>query len=73
MTLSAPTPSGPSPVYLVAWDPRRLELGMVGGTAEPRSSTGEQGSGLIPRDRRLLPRLVAAFNGGFQSMHATSG
>lgn len=60
-------------VYFVAWDARRLELRMVGGTAEPRSATGELGRGMIPRDSRLLPRVVAAFNGGFQSMHGDFG
>lgn len=60
-------------VYFVAWDPRRLDLQMVGGTAEPRSATGELGRGIIPRDTKLLPRLVAAFNGGFQSMHGDFG
>jgi hypothetical protein len=60
-------------VYFVAWDARRLELHMVGGTSEPRSSTGEQGRGIIPRDVKLLPHLVAGFNGGFQSMHGDFG
>jgi len=60
-------------VYFVAWDPRRLDLRMVGGTAEPRSATGELGRGVIPRDPKLLPRVVAAFNGGFQSMHGDFG
>jgi hypothetical protein len=60
-------------VYFVAWDPRRLDLRMVGGTAEPRSATGEQGRGMISRDPKLLPHLVAAFNGGFQSMHGDFG
>jgi hypothetical protein len=60
-------------VYFVAWDARRLELRMVGGTAEPRSATGELGRGMIPRDGKLLPRVVAAFNGGFQSMHGDFG
>ncbi len=60
-------------VYFVAWDARRLELRMVGGTAEPRSATGELGRGVIPREPRLLPRVVAAFNGGFQSMHGDFG
>ncbi len=60
-------------VYFVAWDPRRLDLKMVGGTKEPRSATGEIGRGMIPRDPQQLPRLVAAFNGGFQTMHGDFG
>jgi hypothetical protein len=46
---------------------------MVPGTEEPQSATGEFGDGKIPRDPRLLSRLVAAFNGGFQSTHGDFG
>ena len=60
-------------VYFVAWDPRRVELHMTAGTREPRSSTGFRGSGIIPRERSVLRRLVGAFNGGFQSVHGDYG
>jgi hypothetical protein len=60
-------------VYVVEWDPRQVELGMVPGTEEPQSATGEIGNGMIPRDPRILSRLVAAFNGGFQSTHGDFG
>ena len=60
-------------VYFVAWDPRRVELRMTAGTREPRPSTGFRGSGMIPRRPGVLGRLVAAFNGGFQSVHGDYG
>ena len=60
-------------VYFVAWDPRRVELRMVAGTREPRSSTGFRGTGMIPRRPEVLRRLVATFNGGFQSIHGDYG
>jgi hypothetical protein len=60
-------------VYIVEWDPRQVELSMVPGTEEPQSATGEVGNGMIPRDPRILSRLVAAFNGGFQSTHGDFG
>ena len=60
-------------VYFVAWDPRRVELRMRGGTREPRSATGHRGDGTIPRKPAVLGRLVGAFNGGFQSIHGDFG
>lgn len=62
-----------SRVYVVEWDPRQVELGMVPGTEEPQSATGEIGNGMIPRNPQLMSRLVAAFNGGFQSTHGDFG
>jgi hypothetical protein len=55
------------------WDPRQIELDMVSGTVEPKSSTGETGTGLVPREPRVLGRFVAGFNGGFQSIHGEFG
>jgi hypothetical protein len=60
-------------VYLVAWDPRQVQLRMVSGTREPESASGATGQGMIPRDPDTLPRVVAGFNGGFQSMHGEFG
>jgi hypothetical protein len=60
-------------VYLTLWDPRQVQLGMVMGTKEPESATGETGNGLIPRDPYVLSHLVGAFNGGFQAMHGEFG
>lgn len=60
-------------VSVTAWDPARLSLGVVAGTREPISTTGLKGSGQIPRGQGELPRLVAAFNGGFQTKHGAYG
>ena len=60
-------------VSVTAFDPARVELGLVAGTREPESTTGLRGTGRIPRTAGLMPRLVAAFNGGFQSKHGPYG
>ena len=61
-----------SAVGILIWDPRQVTLGMVAGTKEPESSTGLRGWGLIPRDKDM-GRVIAAFNGGFQTMHGDWG
>ena len=60
-------------VYVVAWDPRQVELDVVAGTEEPQSATGETGDGLIPRKPEIMRRVIAAFNGAFQSTHGDFG
>ncbi len=60
-------------VYVTMWDPRQVQLGIVMGTKEPESATGETGSGMIPRDPYVLSHLVGAFNGGFQATHGEFG
>jgi hypothetical protein len=60
-------------VYVTLWDPRQVQLGMVMGTKEPESATGETGNGMIPRDPYVLAHLVGSFNGGFQAMHGEFG
>jgi hypothetical protein len=60
-------------VRIVLADPRQVDLHIVAGTKHPESTTGQQGDGLIPRDRETLTRLLAAFNGGFKTMHGASG
>jgi hypothetical protein len=60
-------------VYVTIWDPRQVQLGMVAGTVEPESATGQRGAGIIPRDDRTLRHLVGAFNGGFQALHGEFG
>ncbi len=62
-----------SRVSVTAWDPSRLALGVVAGTREPISTTGLKGTGRIPRRADLMPRVVAAFNGGFQTKHGAYG
>jgi hypothetical protein len=60
-------------VYVTMWDPRQVQLGIVMGTKEPESATGETGNGMIPRDPYVLSHLVGAFNGGFQATHGEFG
>lgn len=60
-------------VFMVAWDPRQVQMRAVSGTREPESANGAFGSGTIPREAERLPRVVAAFNGGFQAMHGEFG
>lgn len=60
-------------VYVTLWDPRQLQLNIVMGTQEPMSATGETGQGIVPRDPKVLRRLVAGFNGGFQALHGEFG
>jgi hypothetical protein len=73
-TILRPDPKRPhAAVRLVLVDPRQVDLGIVAGTRHPESTTGEHGDGLIPRDRGTLSRLLAAFNGGFKTMHGAYG
>jgi hypothetical protein len=60
-------------VVLIAMDMRQLDLQMVAGTVNPHSSFGTRGDGTIPRDPEIIGRLVAAFNGGFQTGHGAFG
>ncbi|MBI2894900.1 MAG: hypothetical protein HYY06_15195 [Deltaproteobacteria bacterium] len=60
-------------VYVVAWDPRQVELKIRSGAAEPADETGATGTGQVPRDPRTIGRLVGAFNGGFQAIHGEYG
>jgi hypothetical protein len=62
-----------SQVFVTLWDPRQVDLNMVSGTVEPKSATGETGTGVVPRDERVLSHFVAAFNGGFQAIHGEFG
>jgi hypothetical protein len=62
-----------SQVSLTLWDARRIGLSVQAGTREPKSTTGEVGLGLIPRDPEVLERVAAAFNGAFQAVHGEFG
>lgn len=62
-----------SQVFVTLWDPRQVELHMVSGTVEPKSATGETGTGVVPRDPKVMKHFVAAFNGGFQTIHGEFG
>ena len=60
-------------VKLLAMDMRQLDLHMVAGHEDPRSTTGSTGTGKIPRDPKILQRIVAAFNGAFKTEHGAYG
>lgn len=60
-------------VYLVVWDPRAVQLRIMSGTREPESATGATAPGMVPRTPESLGRVVAGFNGGFQSLHGEFG
>ncbi len=62
-----------SQVFITLWDPRQVELHAVSGTDEPKSATGETGTGEVPRKPEVMTRYVAAFNGGFQTIHGEFG
>lgn len=67
-----PDPERPyAELHLVAFDMRRLELGIGAGYEDPRPDTGPPGSGKIPED--VLPAVVATFNGAFKSVHGQYG
>lgn len=60
-------------VHLLAMDMRQLELHMVAGHEDPRSTTGATGTGRLPDDPAALQRVVAAFNGAFKTEHGAYG
>ncbi|MFW6052074.1 MAG: hypothetical protein ACODAU_12930 [Myxococcota bacterium] len=60
-------------VYLVAFDPRQVQMRIMSGTKEPESATGATAPGRIPREPEVLERVVGAFNGGFQALHGEFG
>jgi hypothetical protein len=60
-------------VFITVWDPEQVALRFQVGTVEPISTTGLKGTGIIPREPKLLERVVAGFNGGFQSFHGKYG
>lgn len=71
-TFVRPDPARPDAmVYLVRFDPRRVQLHMTAGTQEPVSPFGLTGPGQVaPGD---VANLVAAFNGGWKSVHGNYG
>ncbi len=62
-----------SQIFVTLWDPRQVALHSVSGTVEPKSATGETGTGLVPRKPEVISRLLAGFNGGFQATHGEFG
>jgi Tol biopolymer transport system component len=69
-----PDPNRPfAKAEVIALDPLRFDFHLVAGTAEPRSTTGLVGTGVIPDDEATRRGLVAAFNGGWAAMHGNYG
>jgi TolB protein len=67
-----PDPQRPyADVEVIEIDPTLLQVKMIPGTAEPQSTTGLVGTGVIPSAD--WPTLVASFNGGFAAMHGKYG
>jgi hypothetical protein len=62
-----------SQIFVTLWDPRQVELHPVSGTVEPKSATGDTGTGEVPRRPQVMGRLLGALNGGFQAMHGEFG
>lgn len=60
-------------MHIALWDPREVELRMIAGRVEPKSATGEAGTGQIPRKPEVMGRLLGAFNAGFQAAHGEFG
>lgn len=73
-TFVRPDPERPyAKALLVAIDTARLELGLRGGYEDPRPRTGPPGSGHVPDDPHVFPRIVATFNGAFKTTHGSYG
>jgi hypothetical protein len=73
-TTVRPDPDRPyAKVLVVAMDMRQLELNMEAGVEDPKPLTGNRGAGKIPRDPKILNRVVAAFNGAFKTTHGEYG
>lgn len=62
-----------SKAIMVALDMRHMDLQMEAGTEDPKPLAGGAGPGRIPRDPKLLKRVVATFNGGFKTEHGFYG
>ena len=61
-------------VEVLVWDPEQVDLRLMAGPREPEAPLKKRGKGLIPRDPEVMPRLLAAFNGGWRTQDAkTSG
>lgn len=62
-----------SRIIITTWDPLTVDLHTQSGTEEPKTATGETGTGLVPREGSVVESLVAGFNGGFQATHGDFG
>jgi hypothetical protein len=73
-TTTRPDPDRPyAKVLIVAMDMRQIEMDMEAGVEDPKPLTGNRGAGKIPRDPKILNRVVGAFNGAFKTTHGEYG
>lgn len=73
-TFYRPDPSRPySRVDLVWIDPTQTQINIVPGVSEPRAIDKIRGEGVIPPDVQSSGRLLAAWNGGFMTIHGEYG
>ncbi len=73
-TFFRPDPERPyARVDLVHIDLSQTQLTIVPGTSEPRSVDGIRGSGVIPTNVQQGGKLLAAWNGGFLTIHGAYG
>jgi hypothetical protein len=73
-TFYRPDPARPyARVDLVWVDPSQTQLTLVQGTVEPRPVDGVAGTGRIPLAVQSSGKLLAAWNGGFLTIHGPYG
>ncbi len=73
-TFYRPDPERPYVRVDLAWiDTSQTQLTLVPGTAEPQPVDKVKGSGVIPADVQSSGSLLAAWNGGFMTMHGQYG
>lgn len=73
-TFYRPDPERPYARVDIAWmDLSQTELTLVQGTSEPRPIDGIRGTGVIPLTVRDGGGLLAAWNGGFLTLHGAYG
>ncbi len=73
-TFVRPDPERPyARVDMVRIDLTQTNLSLVAGTVEPKPIDGIPGPGQVPLNIQKSGKLVAAWNGGFLTMHGASG
>ncbi len=73
-TFYRPDPTRPYVSVDLVWiDPTQTQLTLVPGTSEPRAVDGTHGAGMIPPVVQSSGKLLAAWNGGFLTMHGAYG
>ncbi len=73
-TFYRPDPTRPYVSVDMVWiDLAQTQLTLVPGTTEPRAVDGTHGAGMIPPAVQSGGKLLAAWNGGFLTMHGSYG